>query len=172
MKKNYIIIITVFLISCYNKNDLNISDYVDYWEITKTYETFSNSSLLIDTLENNFKIVPGENQVLILEIERNPIFKKGKELTDLASAKSLLIELNIEDNEVSNLRPSNSKLFRKLIAFSPDYGINKLDSAEIIKFTRKDSTVWQIESQIVDFVFNAEFNFQKNQSLVTRYKDY
>ncbi|TYP73666.1 hypothetical protein [Aquimarina intermedia] len=166
------IIIVLLLASCGGRSDLAIGDYVDHWEITRTFETYNNSELIIDTLENAYKIEGGINQVLIISVERNPIFKEGKELSDLYSTKSLLIELDISDSLVSTSKPTNSKLFRKLIAFSPDYGINPLDSNEKMELTRKDSTVWEIESEIYDFVFSAELDFGNRQSLTTRIKDY
>ncbi|WP_338220517.1 hypothetical protein [Algoriphagus sp. oki45] len=151
---------------------MDIKDYVDHWEITKTYLTYNNSSFLIDTVNNEFKVIDGHNQILIVTIERNPIFKEGKELTDLYSTESLLIELDSSDNLVTVQKPSNSKLFRKLVAFSPDYGINPLHSEEQLTLTRKDGSIWTINSQIDDFIFKAEFNFLTNQTLTDKIEDY
>ncbi len=162
----------MFFIFTSCRKDLSIRDYVDHWEITKTYVTYNNSSLLVDTVENEFNVEDGHNQILIVTIERNPIFKEGKELSDLYSTESLLIELDSADNLVTVQTPSNSKLFRKIIAFSPEYGINPLHSDEQITLTRKDVSTWTINSQIHDFEFKAEFNFLTNQTLIDKIKDY
>ncbi len=161
------------LTSCrQNSNDLNVNEYVDHWEITKTFLTYNNSTLLVDTVDNEYKVTAGHNQILIVTIERNPIFKENKELTDLYSTKSLLIELDTSDNLVTAKTPSNSKLFRKLIAFSPDHGIKPLQISEQITFTRKDSSSWTVNSQVQDFVFNGDLNFLTNQTLTDKCDDY
>ena len=167
------IFLLIILTSCRQpSDDLNINDYVDHWDITKTYLTYNHSSLLIDTVENEYKVVDGHNQILIVTIERKPIFKEGKTLSDLYSTKSILIELDSADNLVTAETPSNSKLFRKLIAFSPDHGIKPLHSDDQIALIRKDTSMWTINSQIKDFVFEGEINFLTNQTLTDKYYDY
>ena len=165
-------ILTLLLTSCGQSGNPNIGDYVDHWEITKTYNTYNNSTLNIDTVENEYQIVSGNNQILIVTIERSPVFKEGKELTDLYSTKSLLIELDTADNFVTAEKPQNSGLFRKLIAFSPDYGINPLKKEEKITLTREDKTIWKVEVNISDFVFSGQLNFATNQTLTEKINDY
>ena len=172
MKQLKLILIAIIITSCTKNDDLDISEYVDHWEINRTYETHNNSKLNIDTLENEYRIESGLNQVLILSVEKKPIFKEGKNISDLYSTESLLIELDIADHLVSTSKPANSKLYRKTIAFSPDYGINLLGPNEKLVFTRKDSTVWKITSEIYDFEFNAELGFDKKQVITTKFHDY
>jgi hypothetical protein len=164
--------LTLLLTSCGQSNDLNIGDYVDHWEITKNYNTYNNSKLSIDTVENEYQIVSGNNQILIVTIEKNPIFKEGKELTDLYSTKSLLLELDTADNYVTAEKPQNSGLFRKLIAFSPDYGINLLKKEEKITLTRGDKTIWKVEVDISDFVFSGQLDFATDQTLTEKTNNY
>lgn len=151
---------------------MDISDYVDHWEINRTFKTLNNSTLQVDTLNNNYNVVSGHNQVLIVTTEKIPVFKEGKELTDLYSTKSLLIELDSADNQVTAENPMNSRMFRLLIAFSPDYGINPLDKMDQITLTRTNSTAWTIVSKIYDFEFNGQIDFVTNQSLTDTYQDY
>jgi hypothetical protein len=173
--KNLLVIATTLILlftSCIQSGDINISDYVDHWEISTTFKTFENSTLDIDTVENEYKIAEGHNQVFVVTTEKNPVFKEGKELTDLYSTKSLLIELDTIDNSVTAGNPSNSRLFRQLIAFSPDYGINPLGKDEKITFTRNDKDVWTVESDIYDFVFNGQLDFSTNQKWSNSINDY
>ena len=165
-------IFTLLLISCGQSDDFKISDYVDHWEINRTFNTYNNSTLEIDTVENEYQIASGHNQILIVTTEKNPVFKEGKELTDLYSTKSLLIELDKADNSVTPETPSNSRLFRQLIAFSPDHGINLLDKSEKIKLIRKDKTVWAVEADIDDFVFSGQLDFSTDQTLTDKFHDY
>ena len=167
-----IIILTVFVTSCRQSDELKISDYVDHWEIKRTFKTYNNSTLDIDTIENEYQIVNGHNQVLIVTTENNPVFKEGKELSDLYSIESLLIELDTADNTVTAEIPYNSRLFRKLIAFSPDHGINPLDKDEKIKLIRNDKTVWTIEAETYDFDFSGQLDFQTNQTLTSTLYEY
>ncbi|TCL13748.1 hypothetical protein EV198_0578 [Roseivirga ehrenbergii] len=173
--KNLLVLATTLILlftSCNQSDDMNISDYVDHWEINTTFKTFENSTLDIDTVENEYKIAEGHNQVFIVTTEKNPVFKEGKELTDLYSTKSLLIELDTLDNLVTPENPSNSRLFQQLIAFSPDYGINPLDKEEKITFTRNNKNVWTIESDIYDFVFRGQLDFSTEQSWTNTINDY
>ncbi len=167
-----LVLITLLSSSCENHDDINIRDSIDHWEITRTFETYPHSTLKVDTVKNDFSIDKGVNQVLIITIENDPIFKEGKELTDMSSSKSLLIELDSSDNIVSPKTPLNSKLYRKLLAFSPNYGINHLDSNENLEFIRKTATIWEMKSEIWDFEFNAELELGVRQSLTTKHHDY
>jgi hypothetical protein len=151
---------------------MNISDYVDHWEISTTLKTFENSTLDIDTVENEYKIAEGHNHVFVVTTEKNPVFKEGKELTDIYSIQSLLIELDTLDTLVSPENPSNSRLFWQLIAFAPDNGINPLDKAEKITFIRKDKDIWTVESDIYDFVFKGQINFSTDQKWSYTVTDY
>ena len=157
---------------CKPSHDIELSDYIDHWEISRTFSTYNNSKIEIDTIANEYEVASGYNQVLIIITEKKPIFKEGKELTDLYSTKTLLIELDSIDNLVTAETPGNSRLFRQLIAFSPDYGIKPLDKEEEIKLTRKDSTTWTIYSEIHDFIFNCQLDFKTNQTLTDKFNDY
>ncbi len=161
------------LTSCRQPSNNSVNkDNIDHWEITKTFMTYNHSSLFIDTVDNEYKFINGHNQIFTITIERKPVFKKGKEVTDLYSSKSLLIELDTADNLVTVQTPSNSKIFRKLIAFSPDHGIKPLHNNEQITLERKGTTTWTINSQVQDFVLNGELNFLTNQILTEKYDDY
>ncbi len=165
-------ILILFLSSCGNQGELNPKDAVDHWEISRTLKTYTNSTLDIDTLKHEYQISSGRNQVLIVEIEKKPVFKVGKELTDLYSAQTLLIELDSADSSVSAMTPLNSRFYKKLIAFSPDHGIRPMDKSEKIVLIRQSPTVWKIDSHFPDFVFNAELDFSTNQVLTNNYLDY
>ncbi len=151
--------------SCIQSDDTDISNYIEHWEISTTIKTYKNSTLNVDTVDNDYKITDGNNQVLIVTTEKKPVFKEGKELTDLYSTKSLLIELDTLDNFITADNPSYSKLYRQLIAFSPDYGITPLSKDEKIIFKRKDENVWAVESDIHDFVFSGQLDFSTDQTL-------
>jgi hypothetical protein len=170
------ILFLFILISCKQQsNESDVSDIkqsVDHWEITKTFKNYNHSSLLIDTVENEYKIIKGNNQVFILTTSSQPIFKKGMYLTDLSSAKSLLIELDKTDNFVTINKLGNSKLFRQINSFSPNHGIKLLKNNENIAFTRKGINIWKVESKIKDFVFSGELNFFTNQTLTEKFDDY
>jgi len=164
--------LTLLLTNCGHSHDSNIDDNIDHWEISRTFKTYCNASLDINTNENSFQIVSGPNQVLIVTTEKNPIFKEGKELTDLNSIQSLLIELDTADSFVTAETPSNSRLFRHLIAFSPDHGIRPLSKREKITLTRLDNTVWKVETDLEDFVFSGKFDFSTNLTLTDTYNDH
>ena len=149
-----------------------MEDYIDYWTVSTHFETFKDSQLAIDTVQNDFLVQQGKNQVLIVTIEREPIFKEGKELTDLYSSSSLLFELNNEDSIVTPNNPLKSKLLRKLIAFSPEHGIKKLYKEEKIKLVRIDPNSWKIESKLQELDLSATLNFKANQDLIIRHKEY
>ena len=125
MKKSLIISVLLVLIftSCGQWDELSIENSVDHWEITRTFETYNNSVLAIDTVNTEYEILSCDKQVLIVTIEKNPVFKEGEELTDLNSTKSILIELDNSDSLVTAANQLNSRLFKQLIAFSPVYGI-------------------------------------------------
>lgn len=88
------------------------------------------------------------------------------------TSSSLLFELNKTDSIVSAGAPLNSGLFRKLIAFSPDYGIKKLNEEEDIKLVRIDATIWEIDSKLRDLDLSAKLDFNSNQELIYRHNDY
>ncbi len=177
MKLKSISYLLFFLLSinfgCRKQSDnSDIHDFVDHWETIQTIITHKNASLLIDTINNNYKVIEGNNEVLIVSTERLPKFKKGKELNDLYSSQELLIELDTEDNFVSAQKPANSKMFRKTIAFSPNHGIKPLDFMEEITLTKKENAIWIINSKIKDFIFNGELNFLTKQKLIYKHLDY
>ena len=172
MNKLLIILLVTIITSCGQDNGLDLKDYVDHWEVSKTYKTFNNSSLEIDTTENEYEITNGYNQVLLVTIENKPVFKEGKELSDLYSTKTLLIELDSSDNIISANSPSKSKILRLLISFSPDYGINPLHPEENIVIKRKGNSIWQIVSNISDFVFTGEVDFSSKQILTEKHNHY
>ena len=167
----FIVHVSIVLISC-NGQPEAIEDYVDHWEVSTHLRTYGNSQLAIDTVENEYQVQQGENQVVIVTIDRIPIFKENKELTDLHTSSSLLFELNKTDSIVSAGAPLNSGLFRKLIAFSPDYGIKKLNEEEDIKLVRIDATIWEIDSKLRDLDLSAKLDFNSNQELIYRHNDY
>jgi len=166
------ILLILFLTSCLGTDGPNLRDHIDHWEISRTFKTYNKSKLDIDNKDNEYKVVRGHNQVLLITTERTPIFKEGKELTDLYSEETILIELDTSDNLVSASNPSNSKLLRLLLAFSPDYGINPLHKDENITLKRKDSTLWTIDSEVSDFEFNAELDFNSKQVLTETHNHY
>jgi len=98
---------------------------LDGWEIVTTYKALSARTIKVE--EKLAKTFPGDNDVLIVELERKPIFKPGPnhEIRDLHSTRSLFLELAEMDTIVTAKMPGISKLLRQIIAFSPRYGANK-----------------------------------------------
>jgi hypothetical protein len=153
--------------------ELKIKDYLDHWEITRSYDIYSNSKIDLDYLNSEYKVVGGTSCVLIIKIERQPIFKKGKELTDLYSSTSLIIEIDPNDSIVTTeIAKSKSKLFRQLFAFSPEGGIKELTNKDKIKLVRIRNNYWSINSEVRDFIFKANLDLTTNQNLSINYKEY
>lgn len=160
------------LLLCCNRRPEAIEDYVDHWEVSAHFQTFGNSQLDIDTVENEYQIQQGEKQIVVVTIDKAPIFKEGKELTDLHSSSSLLFELDQTDSTVTADKPLNSRLFRKIVGFSPNHGIKKLNKEENIKLVRTGPKSWVIDSELQDLDLSAKLDFNSNQELILRHKDY
>lgn len=164
-------LLSILLLSC-NRQPEAIEDYVDHWEVSTHLQTYGNSQLAIDTVESEYQIQQGEKQIVVVTIDKTPVFKEGKELTDLHSSSSLLLELDKTDSVVTADKPLNSRLFRKIVAFSPNYGIKKLNKEENIKLVRTGTKSWMIDSELQDLDLAAKLDFNSNQELILRHKEY
>src|SRR5258708_13682286 len=88
----------IFHISCQPKK-IDVKDYVDGWEYITTYRILPAHSIIFvkrspEAVLGFAEFVSGKNDVLILRIEKRPIFKQGRNITDLVTFKDLLLELN------------------------------------------------------------------------------
>ena len=57
---------------------LTLMTIIDHWEISRTFKTYCNASLDINTNENSFQIVSGPNQVLIDNREKSYIQRRKR----------------------------------------------------------------------------------------------
>ena len=126
-------LIAVLLASC-NSSSPDLRQYVDDWETITKYTVLPNREITV--MGKQSQIVQGNNNVLIVELETKPIFKPGHELTDLHSIRSLLIELNPVDSVVRPDMLGSSKLYRRVVAFSPQYGTNNIGKNEKIEIRK------------------------------------
>jgi hypothetical protein len=159
-----IIVVVLFILGC-EKSWEYLDNYIDHWEVSRTFESFGNSSLLVDTLNNKFEIVEGNNHVLLVTQINEPIFKPGKELADLYSETTILIELDSRDSLIIPSTYSFSTILRKLIAFSPDHGINQLYNDEVYRIEKVDSNKWDITLDLHHMKFEGLFDFSSNQKI-------
>ena len=141
---------------------------MDGWEILTTYKVLPSRAIRVE--EKLARIFKGDNDVLIVELERKPIFKPGHEFTDLHSIRSLFIELADSDTLVTPQFLGNSKLFRQIVAFSPRYGANLLDKEEKIEIRRINKDSWTVNADLEDFQFQGHFNFVDSTIVTNRYK--
>lgn len=159
MKTFKIIFLIIITSSCNNKlEDLPLSNHIDYQEITTTIVTKPNSRIYWGINDNPSQIRTGKNHVITITKTHNPIFYKGKELTDLHSTEALLIELNPEDTLVTTNNLANSDIFIKLVAFSPDYGINRIKNDQKIILKQIKPMIWSLDSKIEGFQMKGTFN--------------
>jgi len=146
----------------------DLKESLDGWEILTTYHVIPSGTITVD--DKIFKIKPGDNNVLIVDLERKPIVKKGKqEPTDLRSKRSLVIELSPADTLVSPNRIGTSKLYRQILAMSPRYGTNPLDSAEKIEIRKTGTKRWTVISELEDFQFRGEFSFVDSSRVTNKF---
>jgi hypothetical protein len=166
-----IVCVQLLLTGCNPFKEDDLSERIDHWEISRTFRTYDKASLLTNATGNDYKVAAGDNQVLIVTTENKPVFKKGKEVEDLYSSSSLLIELDKADTLVTAKAPSRSVLLRLLLAFSPDYGIKPLPENEKLTLRRKAADVWLIDAQMRDFDFRGELDFSAKQTLTDKFID-
>ncbi|MBK6963175.1 MAG: hypothetical protein IPH20_04355 [Bacteroidales bacterium] len=149
---------------------LDLNDRIDRWEIKTTYQVYPSKAVSI--VDNRFRINSGENNVLIVSIEQIPVVKAGQsEPTDLWSLRKLIIELNQADTLVNPARLGSSKILREILAFSPNYGTNPLDKEEKIEIRKIGNNRWEINSELTDFQFKGEFNFNDYSIVTNKYID-
>jgi hypothetical protein len=162
-----LIIIFIGLLSC-NGQPGGLRDELDGWEIVTTYKVLPARTIKVE--EKLAKTLKGDNDILIVELARKPIFKPGHEVTDLQSVRSLFIELSGSDTLVTPKFLGSSKLLRQIIAFSPKYGANPLDQDEKIEIRKINEDRWAVTADLEDFQFEGNFSFEDSTTVTNRYK--
>jgi hypothetical protein len=66
---------------------------------------------------------------------------------------------------VTSSTNSYSKVLRKLIAFSPNYGINPLNNNEEYRVEKIDSNKWKVNLDLHEMKFEGVFDFSSNQKI-------
>jgi hypothetical protein len=156
----------------------SIRECVDYWQVTRQIKVIPNSSILIDTTNRTHCIKPGHNCVLEFSFICDPVFKKGKELTDLSSTNSLILELDNRDSIFETKGTYFSHAYRFLYAFSPYIGISKLNPMDIIDCRKISDTKWLIDFEIRlhqdrDLIkYKGVISIRDTISISNIYKDY
>jgi hypothetical protein len=74
--------------------------------------------------------------------------------------------LSSADTLVRPDNPGSSKLYRRIVAFSPEYGTKELIREEKIELKKVGRRKWAIKSALKDFQFSGEFSFL-DSSVVT-----
>jgi hypothetical protein len=168
MKKLSTLLLINILLSC-NPKQPDLKQSVEGLEILTTYRVIPAGTVAIDA-NKTFKIKPGNNNILIVDLEQNPIVKKGKQQpTDLRSKRSLVIELNTLDTLVSPDKLGKSKLYRQIIAMSPRYGTNPLENGEKIEIKKSGLKRWTVISELDDFQFRGEFSFVDSSCVTNKF---
>lgn len=148
----------------------DLRDSLDGWEVRTTFQVYPSKSISI--IDKRYKINAGENNVLVVSRELIPVVKAGQtEPTDLRSIRNLIIELNQTDSLVNPSKLGSSKIFREILAFSPDYGTNPIDPDENIEIKRIGNKRWTIVSDLSDFQFKGEFSFNDSSRVTNKYID-
>ncbi|MGC3945537.1 MAG: hypothetical protein QM762_13640 [Chryseolinea sp.] len=168
MNLRILILLGLVTVSCEPKTP-DLREHLDGWEYVTTFKVLPNKT--ISVVDKESKIMTGDNHVLIFDLERKPIFKPGQELTDLHSTRSLLIQLSPTDSLVRPDNLGSSKMYRQIIAFSPDYGTNELKSDEKIELKNVGQKKWSIKSDLTDFQFSGEFSFLDSAVVTSVHKE-
>lgn len=147
----------------------DLRDYLDGWEYVTTFRIYPSRSLTV--IEKRAKVIPGDNSVLVVELEKVPIYKPNvPKLTDLHSYRFLFAELSLKDTLVSPAHLGNSKIIREIIAMSPQYGVNDLSPNEKIEIKKMSSNRWKVSSDLEDFQFEGEFSFADSSIVTSRHR--
>jgi len=154
-----------FLISCNGSlsDSSQMSDTLDHIEITTTFVTKPNSRIYETLTDNPNQIRAGKYHVITITKIHNPVFIEGKEISHSYSLKELLIELNPKDTIVTADNLANSDIFIKLLAYSPDYGLQRITPDQDITIRRIKPMIWQLDSKIDDFNIKGTFDFSHPQ---------
>ena len=145
------IIALIFLFSC--TREPNLREHLSGWEYVTTFNVLPSKQITI--FEKQSEIVEGNNNVFIITSEVRPIFKPGKNLTDLHSYRSILIELSHNDSVVTPMNLGRSHIYREVLAMSPQYGTNNLDPTEKITIARAALNRWVVEADLYDLQFEG-----------------
>src|SRR5688572_12977103 len=92
-----ILTLGLVMVSCQPKTP-DLKEHLDGWEYVTTFKVLPDRT--ISVVDKESKLLTGNDDVLIVDLERKPIFKPGQEVTDLHSTRSLLIQLNSTDSLV------------------------------------------------------------------------
>jgi hypothetical protein len=168
MNLRILILIGLVIVSC-QPTTPDFKEHLDGWEYVTTFKVFPDRT--ISVVDKESKLLHGNDDVLIVDLERKPIFKPGQEVTDLHSTRSLLIQLNLTDSLVRPDNLGSSKLYRRIIAFSPEYGTNELKKEEKIELKKIGPRKWTINSDLTDFQFTGEFSFLDSAVVTSVHKE-
>lgn len=147
----------------------DLREHLNGWEYITTFTVLPKKTISI--VDKESKIIAGNNDVLVVDVERKPIFKLGQEILDINSTISLLIQLYPSDSVVRPNHLGASRLYRRVVAFSPQYGVNEVKDDENIEITKAGPQRWKIKSDLTDFSFSGEFIFCDSSVVKTVYKE-
>jgi hypothetical protein len=168
MNLRILILLGLVTVSCEPKTP-DLKEHLDGWEYVTTFKVLPNKT--ISVVDKESKLLTGDNDVLIVDLKRKPIFKPGQQVTDLHSTRSLLIQLSVTDSLVRPDKLGSSKLYRRIIAFSPDYGTNELKNDEKIELKKIGQKKWTVKSDLIDFQFSGEFSFLDSAVVTSVHKE-
>jgi hypothetical protein len=168
MNLRILILIGLVMVSCQPKTP-DLKEHLDGWGYVTTFKVLPDR--IISVVDKEAKLLTGDDNVLIVDLERKPIFKPGQEVTDLYSTRSLLIQLNSTDSLVRPDNLGSSRLYRHIIAFSPEYGTNELKKEEKIELKKIGLRKWKIKSDLTDFQFTGEFSFLDSAVVTSVHKE-
>ena len=162
--------ISFVLFSCKNNEPNSLENCIDYWVKIQTIYTNKKAILVVDTIENKYKIKDGQNQVLIIEVATYPKFKNNCKIPDAYSTKKILIEFNSKDLFSSPKELNNSKIYIQRTAMIPERGIKRANKNDIITISRKNINDCEIHVNCLDIILNGNLNFEKDQRLESETK--
>jgi hypothetical protein len=166
MKYFRLFFILVLIVAC-EPSRPDLRKDIDGWEKITTIKVIYRKT--IQLRGNDSKIIAGKNNLIRIELEKRPIYKPGHFVTDIHTFRSILIEIAPLDTLITPQSLGNSKIYREIIALSPEYGTRKLKEDEKITVTRTDENHWQIMADLYDFQFEGRVGF--SDSLIFSSKD-
>ena len=161
-----IVIWAVVFFGCQSR-EVDINEYLEGWEFFTTFKVLPSHKIVF--IENHPEFSKGDNDILFVEIERNPIFKGKDRISDLRTFRFLLIELSPEDTIVTPAKLGRSRMFRQIAAMSPSRGAQFLKPDEGIEARRIALDRWSFVANLDDFKFEGVFSFADSSEIVTRH---
>lgn len=148
----------------------DLKTHLDGWESLTTFQVSPSKSIIVS--DKRAKIIQGSNNVLVVELQRKPILKRETDkLSDVHTARRLVIELNPQDTFVTPGKLHQSKIYREILAMSPRYGVNLLKSNEKITIEKIMLNRWKVTADLEDFKFDWEISFADSSKITSRHKE-